>query len=66
MCGVVERRVGKLRQCVHKILRELGVKTVADPWIANGPQQMQMLLDVCAAEDASAPQVAVGLRFISA
>jgi hypothetical protein len=24
--GVVERRVGKLRQCVHQILRQLGMQ----------------------------------------
>ena len=52
--SVVERRVGELRQCVHQILRQLGVKTIADAWIANGTQQMQMLLNVGAAEDAPA------------
>ena len=56
--AVVRRRRApeseKLRQCVHQILRQLGVKTIADAWIADGAQQMQMLLDVGAAEDAPA------------
>ncbi len=49
--GIVERRLGELRKRVVQILWELRIEPVAHSGVAHDAEQVQVLLDVRAAEE---------------
>lgn len=56
---IVEGRLGELRQRILQILRQLRIEAIPDPGVAHDAQQMQMLLDIGAAEEPAAKLRAV-------